>query len=255
MIEYIFEHDNNVKINLLSDHYKLSSYGKHFVTRSNKEVYLRKIVAYLIKGSLSEKNILDAGAWIGDNALPWAKLIQGTVYAIDPSPNNCAFINAVAKFNSIQNLYVIETALGDKDGMISTNKNIDHCEFSQLSIDHKYKVQMTSIDRLVEMGLITNLSLMHLDVEGFEYNAILGALKTIETFQPIIIYEQHMNTDKHVKDIEDILKRYGYSIYIINEVLTGCRTDCRNILALPIGHSIKSILEGVSLPSDLFIIQ
>ena len=114
---------------------------------------------------------------------------------------------------------------------------------------------MTSIDRLVEMGLITNLSLMHLDVEGFEYNAILGALKTIETFQPIIIYEQHMNTDKHVKDIEDILKRYGYSIYIINEVLTGCRTDCRNIFALPIGHSIESILEGVSGPSDLFIIQ
>ena len=47
------------------------------------------------------KNIIDLGAWIGDNSIPWAKNIDGIVYAIDPSKENCKYIYVNFKFFEI----------------------------------------------------------------------------------------------------------------------------------------------------------
>jgi hypothetical protein len=53
-----------------------------FKKRDNHEVMFRRINTYLIKNKIIKNNIIDLGAWIGDNSIPWAKNIDGTVYAI-----------------------------------------------------------------------------------------------------------------------------------------------------------------------------
>jgi hypothetical protein len=87
----------------------------------------------------------------------------------------------------------------------------------------------TTIDHIVgdsEVGLI------HLDVEGSEFEVLVGALDTVKRCNPVIIFEQHLISDKPEKII-DILKQSDYRLMLINEVLPGNKLDCRNFIALP----------------------
>lgn len=220
-----FTNDNNVNINLVKH-----NFSKSFLVRDNHEVMFRRINTYLIKNKLIDGNIIDLGAWIGDNSIPWAMNLTHTIYAIDPSPNNINFIEQMALANNIRNIKTIQKAIGDKNEIIGTNKNINHCSFSKKG--GKLKVQSVTLDYLYSKGHIDNIAYIHLDVEGFESNVIKGSKKIIQLFNPIISYEQHLKIDNY-KQLSLHLFNQGYNIYLINEILPGCRNDCRNLLAFP----------------------
>ena len=98
LIKCIFTYDNNCEILVPEEgfFYKDMNYCEIFMKRVNHEVNFRKIVNLLIKEKIIQGNIIDLGSWIGDNSIPWSKNINSTVYAIDPSPENCNFINKLS---------------------------------------------------------------------------------------------------------------------------------------------------------------
>lgn len=224
----IFSNDDDVKINVISGH-PLTSV---FVKRNHHEVLFRQINTYLIKNKLIKNNIIDLGAWIGDNTIPWAKNIDGIVYAIDPSPYNCLFIQKTAELNNLTNVKVIQTAISDKNELLSTNENLDHCSFvyGNPGIDGVNKVNSVSLDFLYETRKIDNIGYIHLDVEGMESKVISGAFGIIDKFKPIISFEQHLEIDDY-NALCDTLTEKQYEVFMINEVLPGCRPDCRNFIA------------------------
>lgn len=141
-----FKNDGNVKIILPE-----CNISKVFAARDNHEVLFRQICHYMIKSSLIDKNIIDLGAWIGDNAIPWAKNITGLVYAIDPSPENCKYIRDVAGLNNLKNVTVIEKAISNKSEILSTKGDISHCSFVYTDCDDgggKKEILATSLDIL-----------------------------------------------------------------------------------------------------------
>lgn len=220
----IFTNDNNININLI-DHPSTDI----FITRINAEPIFRKITTYLIYNKIINGNIIDSGAWIGDNSIPWAlNCPSHIIYAIDPSPNNINYIQKMIKINNIKNLKTIEYALNDKNGIIGTNDNIDHCSFKN---GGGTKIESVNLDYLYEEKVIDNISYIHLDVEGLEFNVIKGSEKIIEKFKPIIVFEQHTEIDNYI-ELSKFLKKYEYDIYIIDEI-SGSRTDCRNFIAFP----------------------
>ena len=99
----VFTNDDYAAI-LLINH----PFSKTFKGRDNHEILFRRINTFLIKNNLIKNNIIDLGAWIGDNTIPWAKNIDGFVYAIDPSPDNCDFINKTCNLNNIINVKTIQ---------------------------------------------------------------------------------------------------------------------------------------------------
>ena len=121
----IFTNDNNVIIKLLDNH--KSSYS--FSTRNNHEVLFRQINNYLIQNNIIKNNIIDLGAWIGDNSIPWAKNVKNIIYAIDPSSDNCDYIKQMCNINNINNIKIIQKAISDTNKLLSTNDNIEHCSF------------------------------------------------------------------------------------------------------------------------------
>ena len=121
--ECIFTNDNSVKIKLIEH-----NFSSQFAKRDAHEVGFRQISTFFINKGLV-KNIIDLGAWIGDNSIPWAKNISGTVYAIDPSPANQAFIRSMCEKNQIHNLKQIQKVISYKNEFVSTNDSIDHCSF------------------------------------------------------------------------------------------------------------------------------
>ena len=238
MSSCIFTNDNNSEI-LLIEH----PLSQIFASRDRHEVLFRQMHTYLINAGIIKNNIIDLGAWIGDNTIPWAKSIdkksidkksievKTTIYAIDPSPDNCQFIQQMCKHNQIDNVKVFQTAISDKCETLSTNDDMYHCTFASDETGRN-KVNAVSLDHLLLINEITNIGYIHLDVEGMEYKVLLGSRKIIEIYKPIITFEQHLEIDNY-NLILDYLTENNYVVYLIDEVLPGCRPDCRNSIAFP----------------------
>lgn len=225
----IFANDGDVDIKVPNH-----KYSGDFCKRNAHEVLFRKINHWLITNKIIKRNIIDLGAWIGDNAIPWAKNIEGIIFAIDPSSENCEFIKMISEKNGIHNIKTIQKAISDSDRIISTKlefgDNLHHCCFNEHE-DGKTKIESTSIDALVRSNQIYDIGYIHLDVEGMEYTVIKGAKCTIQDNLPVITFEQHLKSDDYMS-LCGFLIEMGYNIAMINESLPGCYPDCRNFLAI-----------------------
>jgi FkbM family methyltransferase len=236
----IFTNDNNVEIQLL-DH----QFSDTFRNRNDHEGIFRQINTYLINNNIinKDKNIIDLGAWIGDNSIPWAKNINGTVYAIDPSKDNCDYINAMKILNNINNMLIIKAAISDSEKIISTDcDNLQHCSFiNNDSLSNK--IQSFSLDTLYKQGIIRDVGYIHLDVEGMENLVIEGSKQLIDDLKPIITFEQHLDTDNYSEICNKL--HSNYTVFLINELLLGCREDCRNFIAFPNTIFNSDIIESI----------
>jgi FkbM family methyltransferase len=237
----IFTNDNNVEIQLLEH-----PFSEMFKTRNYHEGIFRQINTYLINNNIidKDKNIIDLGAWIGDNSIPWAKNINGIVYAIDPSKDNCDYINEMNKLNNINNMLIIKAVISDSEKMISTDsENLHHCSFTN-NDSLGYKLQSFSLDTLYKQKIIKNIGYIHLDVEGMENLVIYGSTNLIDELKPIITFEQHLDTDNY-SQICNFLLNKEYSVYLINEILLGCREDCRNFIAFPNTINTSNVIKSI----------
>lgn len=225
----IFTNDDSVRI-LLIEH----PFSNILKRRDGHEVIFRRINTFLIKNKIIKNNIIDLGAWIGDNSIPWSKNIDGVVYAIDPSPNNCDFIHKMCELNTITNVKIVQSAISNTNEILSTNDNINHCSFVYGSpgLNGTLKVKAVSLDYLYETKVIENIGYIHLDVEGMEYKIIEGSSNIIDQCRPIISFEQHLEIDDY-NIILSSLKNKNYTVFLVDEILPGCRADCRNYFAFP----------------------
>jgi FkbM family methyltransferase len=229
MEKVTFTNDDNVVISLI-DHPESNT----FKMRVNSEVLFRRINTFLIKNKIIKNNIIDLGAWIGDNSIPWAKNISGIVYAIDPSPKNCDFINETCKLNEITNVKILQYAITNKAELLTTDDDLGHCSFVYRNpmLNGRNKVEGVSLDYLYASNMIDNIGYIHLDVEGMEYKVVEGSENIINTFRPIITFEQHLEIDNYDM-IVSLFKKHNYIVFLINEILPNCRHDCRNSIAFP----------------------
>jgi FkbM family methyltransferase len=225
----VFTNDGGITVSLIEH-----PFSQTFASRNNHEVLFRRMHTYLMDTGVIKNNIIDLGAWIGDNTIPWSKRSdakRSVVYAIDPSRENCDFIQIMCDHNQIDNVKIFQTAVSDKMETLSTNDDMYHCTFVQGG-EGRNKVDAITLDHLFNIGEIENIGYIHLDVEGMEYKVILGSEKIIDTYKPIITFEQHLEIDNYNLILEHLTNK-NYIVYLIDEVLPGCRPDCRNSIAFP----------------------
>jgi FkbM family methyltransferase len=239
----LFPMEGNVTIRVPMDH----PFSREFAGRPPHEWGMRLLVATLYKAGVldAQKGVLDAGAWIGDNAAPWATMIQGPVLAVDPSEENCRYIQQLAIMNRLPNLQIQCFALSDQHEVLSTPNDIRHCSFIYHKLEGTHEGQPTTEARAVPLDILAGLiaptpfELIHLDVEGMEYKALLGASEILRIQRPVVIYEVHLTRDSSIPQIESLFKDLNYRVFCIEETLLNCRTDCRNCIAVPVERMEK----------------
>jgi hypothetical protein len=87
------------------------------------------------------------------------------------------------------------------------------------------EVPVISIDEYIRDKEINNISLIKMDIEGEEYNTLIGAKGTIEKFRPILAIEYNRPTalraGSSVEQIDELLEIYNYNRYFFSDGFHG----------------------------------
>jgi FkbM family methyltransferase len=88
----------------------------------------------------------------------------------------------------------------------------------------KERITIKKGDGIPEIQNLESLSLVKIDVEGFEFQVIRGLLTTIEKYRPRIIFEYDENywrdNGQDINDCYLLLKSLNYTLYQVTPV--GC---------------------------------
>lgn len=135
----------------------------------------------------------DIGANIGHHSLFAAAHLEnkGTVYAFEPVPNLYAQFRKSAELNKFSNIQIYNYACGNSENIQSiavNNKNLGQSSLIEMeSAQKSISIQVKKLDDVFPNIPVINV--MKIDVEGFEYEVLLGASNVIAKTKPAIILE------------------------------------------------------------------
>ena len=155
----------------------------------------------LITSNCRGGDIIHAGAYFGD-FLPAISLAcdpLAKVWAFEPNPENYRCASITVLLNNLANVELVNAGLGAHKGKLSMMVvDRHHTPLGGASriigSDQQFtngagivKVDIVRIDDVVPSERW--VSVLHLDVEGFEQQALSGALATINRCHPVLILE------------------------------------------------------------------
>ncbi len=176
--------------------------------------------------------VVDAGASLGDHALTYAKLVgpSGRVFAFEPSP--LAFEALVMNFLKWNTVEPYRIALGSIRASGSFHPSLN--AGAGYVTDESGDILIRPLDEYANS--FNRLDFIHLDCEGMERAAILGAREVIVKFQPVIVLEiNHACLARYgliEEDVLLVLQNIGYRWHELEPGL-GPHLPQRDIIALP----------------------
>lgn len=163
----------------------------------DEDIIENKLLEYIQKANI----ILDIGAHVGCHTLAYSKINPNTlIHSFEMQPEMFFLLEKNIKDNNILNVQLYNNAIGNKTGQYETEIKLrdggyfkpvkyytdDKFNFGGLGLGFGgEKVNMITIDSLN----LSDCDFIKIDVEGFEYGVILGAIETIKKYKPVIFYE------------------------------------------------------------------
>ena len=202
-----------------------SSASNMLVSQNGYELNETKLLSGLIKPGWT---VLDIGANFGWYSIHFSRLVDlsGKVFSFEPIPESYEELNLNIKLNSCQNIKTFNTALGNKDNIVSFGvPEIDGglgASSQFLRCKKQIQTTMRRLDDIIEEQNITKVDFIKADIEGGELDMLRGAEKVLEKFKPIIMIEivdVHCHRFGHLSaDVYQFLLSKGYSgLFIANE--------------------------------------
>jgi len=150
--------------------------------------------------------MIDVGAYVGLFSLKASQLVgrKGMVFAFEPNPKAYALLLDNLRLNHVGNVSPIPLALGDKEGVLFVKEGDFFPSETHLIETGNLGVGVMPLDGFVERVNLRRLDLLKVDVEGMEEKVILGALKTINRFQPALMVEKGETTYTVYKFLLDL---------------------------------------------------
>lgn len=234
-----FSQSQSQKIKELSEEYnnkiikineELFIYDKYILPKNHFEieVFYDKSGMNYIKNinQVKNKNIIDAGGYIGDSAIVFSDYTDKNIYSFEPFLQNYNLMLKTIELNKKNNIIPVNMALGNENKEISIYSNSDTAN-SGLSVETKQsdinsfenKIKMVTLDSYVKENNI-EVGLIKTDLEGFEQPFLKGAIETIKEQKPVLIISIYHNYSDffEIKTMIDNLN-LGYKFRIIKNRL------------------------------------
>ncbi len=185
--------------------------------------------------------VLDIGAHIGLFSAIAARVTgeQGRVYAFEPAPATFPVLEQTIRINQLGNrICAVNQAMGGEVGSITFYVSDDEADNSNSLVAYKQdrklngvEVQMNTVDHFADSMHLERIDFIKIDVEGAEYDTLLGARRILATHRPCCILAIHPEPIEKKGDsleaIYDLLVELNYAI-TYHGMPVDKATFCRN---------------------------
>jgi len=224
-----------MNIRIANTKYGNISYYKndYYIAQSleNGIPYEEDVILSNIKNHIEKSEvILDIGAHIGCHSLVYASINKDAkIYSFELQEQIYKLLKQNIEDNNLSNIKVFNCAIGDSIKMVNVaDKIIDGPNRNQLyTYDNEkaYNFGGVSIGNGSEHKLMITIDSLNLsgcdfikiDVEGFEYFVVLGAINTIMKYKPVIFYEKNFKTiTNYMSNVNDLTNIITKDMSVMN---------------------------------------
>jgi len=159
-----------------------------------------EVTLALIAERCGTGDVVHAGTYFGDFLPALSKVCRGTVWAFEPNPENHRCATITLAINGLTNVHLQHAGLGEAAGSLHlrvrdrTGRSLGGgSRFVQGAHTGTVEVAVVRIDDVVPED--REVSVIQLDVEGFEGPALMGARNTIRRCKPVLILEDVPSAD------------------------------------------------------------
>ena len=141
--------------------------------------------------SVRNKDIIDAGGYVGDTALLFLSYTDKSIHVFEASPSNMDIIRETIRLNQLENIVPVSKALGEKSGTATfslgeRNSCNSLVERPGYNYPNHIEVPVITLDDYVRENDL-EVGLIKVDIEGGEQLLLKGAVETIRTQHPILL--------------------------------------------------------------------
>ncbi|MCR4432903.1 MAG: FkbM family methyltransferase [Caldiserica bacterium] len=157
--------------------------------------------------------VLDIGGLFGETSFYFSKYVgeEGQVFCFEPVSENYRVLLENLAENGTKNIVPVNLAVGETSGEIRISGSGGGAAHS----DSGKIVSCTSIDDFVRNNNLARVDMIKMDIEGYEMNALQGAVETLKDFKPklaISVYHGGEDLAAIPLFIEDL--GLGYRMYL-----------------------------------------
>ncbi len=153
-----------------------------------------------IENQTLQGDIIHAGAFIGDFVPCLSSLVPNyKVICFEPSELNYKACLETIKINNLNNVELHQRVLGDVNSIVKflvSYEGKPEGPMSAVTTNDKYGIdtECITLDSILDQD--RPVTLIHLDVEGYETKALQGAVNTIERFKPLLLIEKYKQQEQ-----------------------------------------------------------
>ena len=155
---------------------------------------------------------LEAGMHVGDHLIPLASSFPSLLFVgFDPDATKCDFVRDMALRHNLTNVRVYHNGLAARDRACAldvTDSNPGGWSIEERRRLMKKRLLCRTVDSFLDD--VSDLGLLHLDVEGAELRALRGARATLRSARPLLVFENnHLSNDTQYGTAA-LLEAHGY---------------------------------------------
>ena len=207
-----------------------------------RDAYEPNVTAVFLDRLRPGMHVLDIGANIGWYTMLSASLVgrAGSVTAIEPNPDSAKLLEASRRANSFDNVTVLQVAAGREPGLLVLHGSYGDAMTLAAPEDAAALTSATTVPSFKVDDLIPRekkIDLVKIDVQGAEYNAVLGASELIKRWHPTIVSEFSPSMMPGISGVDGreylrFLLGFGYKVAVIEHdgTLSERGTDVETVM-------------------------
>jgi FkbM family methyltransferase len=218
-----------------------------------RDAYEPNVTAVFLDRLRPGMHVVDIGANIGWYTMLAASLVgsSGSVTAIEPNPDSAKLLEASRRVNSFDNVTVLQVAAGREPGLLVLHGSYGDAMTLAAPDDAAALTNATTVPSFKVDDLIPpdkKIDLVKIDVQGAEYNGLVGASELIKRCHPTIVSEFSPSMMPGISGVDGreylrFLLGFGYKIAVIegDGTLTECGTDAERVMDAYLSSGVDHI--------------
>jgi len=185
---------------------------------------------YLEYYKISEGDIiLDIGAHLGEETIPWSKMVGETGEIISIEPNPIIFETLKNNTNHLNNVICLMLGIFDEDGTkdLAIRVTSSSCGYigDYPPIESYYKnSKIITLDSLIKELKLNSIDFLKMDIEGSEIKALEGGKEAFKIIKQVAIEGEHPISPGHKLskyEVAKILKEYNFDVKTEDNIVYG----------------------------------